>query len=57
VSFSDDRLRALLREEGFSYQRPKHTLKGKRDEAAYQRAQRELKRLKKGRFLQLAKLS
>jgi transposase len=57
VSFSDDRLRALLREEGFSYQRPKHTLKGKRDEAACQRAQRELKRLKKGRFPKLAKLS
>jgi transposase len=57
VRFSDDRLRAILREEGFSFQRPKHTMKGKRDEAAYQRAQGELKRLKKGRFPQLATLS
>jgi len=53
-SFSDDRLRRLLKEEGFSFQRPKHTLKGKRDEAAYGRAQRELKRLKKGRLRKLA---
>lgn len=57
LSFSDDRMRALLREEGFSFQRPKHTLKGKRDEVAYQQAQRQLKRLKKGRLPKLAKLS
>src|SRR5687767_6924547 len=49
TSFSEDRLRCILREEGFSFQRPKHTMKGKRDEAAYTKAQRELKRLKKGR--------
>lgn len=49
VSFSEDRLRAILREEGFSFQRPKHTMKGKRDEAAYEKARRQLKRLKKGR--------
>ena len=57
ISFSEDRLRRLLREEGFSFQRPKHTMKGKRDEGAYQKAQRELKRLKKGRLRMLATLS
>jgi transposase len=56
-SFSDDRLRRLLREEGFTFQRPKHTMKGKRDEAAYNKARRELKRLKKGRLRKLATLS
>jgi len=54
-SFSEDRLRRLLREEGFSFQRPKHTMKGKRDEAAYEQAQGELKRLKKGRLRKLAR--
>jgi transposase len=57
MSFSDERVRRLLREEGFSFQRPKHTMKGKRDEAAYETAQRRLKRLKKGRFDKLATLS
>jgi transposase len=57
TSFSEDRLRCILREEGFSFQRPKHTMKGKRDEAAYTKAQRELKRLKKGRSRMLATLS
>jgi transposase len=57
LSFSDERIRRLLREEGFSFQRPKHTMKGKRDEAAYQTAQRRLKRLKKGPFKKLATLS
>jgi transposase len=47
IALSDDRLRAILAEEGFSFQRPKHTMKGKRDEAAYVRAGRELKILKK----------
>jgi transposase len=56
-SFSEDRLRAILHEEGFSFQHPKHTMKGKRDEAAYKKAQRELKRLKKGRLPKLAMLS
>lgn len=32
----------------FSYQRPKHTLKGKRDEKAHRRAQKRLAELKKG---------
>lgn len=57
ISFSEDRLRDILHEEGFSFQRPKHTMKGKRDEAAYEKAQRDLKRLKKGRLPKLAKLS
>jgi transposase len=54
ISFGDDRLRAILREEGFSFQRPKHTMKGKRDEARYETARRQLKRLKKGRLRKLA---
>lgn len=49
IALSDDRLRAILAEEGFSFQRPKHTMKGKRDEAAYVRARDELKILKKKR--------
>jgi len=46
VRFGDDQLRRLLHEEGFSFQRPKHTLKGKRDEAAFERARQELQGLK-----------
>jgi transposase len=57
VGFSDDRLRAILREEGFSFQRPKHTMKGKRDEDQYEKARRQLKRFKKGRSSQLAPTS
>ena len=49
ITLSDDRLRAVLAEEGFSFQRPKHTMKGKRNEAAYVQAQGELKILKKKR--------
>jgi len=49
ITLSDDRLRTILAEEGYSFQRPKHTMKGKRDEAAYMRAQGELKILKKKR--------
>jgi transposase len=40
-------IRRLLHQEGFSIHRPKHTLKGKRDEAAYQKAKAQLRRLKK----------
>ena len=47
IRFSDDQLRRLLHQEGFSIHRPKHTMKGKRDEAAYQQAQKQLNRLKK----------
>jgi transposase len=46
VRFSDDQMRRLLKDEGFSFQRPKHTLKGQRDEAAFGRASQELQRLK-----------
>jgi len=46
VRFSDDQMRRLLKEEGFSFQRPKHTLKGKRDEAAFARGRQELQELK-----------
>lgn len=49
ITLSDDRLRAVLAEEKFSFQRPKHTMKGKRDEVAYERARHELKALKKKR--------
>jgi transposase len=45
--FSDDQMRRVLHQEGFSVHRPKHTLKGKRDEVAYQRAKRRLARQKK----------
>jgi transposase len=47
LRFSDDQLRRLLHRAGFSFQRPKHTLKGKRDEVAYQQARQQLNRLKK----------
>ena len=47
VRFSDDQLRRLLHKEGFSFQRPKHTLKGKRDEAAFQKAKQELQERKR----------
>jgi len=49
VAYSDDQLRRLLHQEGFSVQRPKHTLKGKRDEVEFARAKQELEGLKKGR--------
>jgi putative transposase len=48
IGFSDDQLRRLLHQEGFTVQRPKHTMKGKRDEARFQRAKGELEALKKG---------
>jgi transposase len=38
IRFSDDQLRRLLHQEGFSIHRPKHTLKGKRNEQAYKKA-------------------
>jgi len=36
-----------MHQEGFSVQRPKHTMKGKRNEAAYERAAARLRTLKK----------
>jgi transposase len=47
VGFSEDQLSRLLHRHGSSVQRPKHTIKGKRDEVAYQQAAKELDRLKK----------
>src|SRR4030067_829281 len=47
IHFSDDQLRRLLHEHGFAVHRPKHTLKGKRDETAYRKATKELAVLKK----------
>lgn len=49
IKICDDWLRRLVHAEGFVYRRPKHTLKGKRDEKAFRKAQRRLNRLKKGR--------
>jgi transposase len=47
VRFSSNQIRRLLHEEGFSVHRPKHTMKGKRDEVAYEKARKQLRRLKK----------
>lgn len=47
IYFGDDQMRRLLRQEGYSFHRPKHTMKGKRNEAAYEKARRRLRRLKK----------
>jgi transposase len=52
ISIGESRLRQLIRDEGFVYRRPKHTLKGKRDEKAFRKARHTLSRLKKGRFTQ-----
>jgi transposase len=43
--FSDDQMRRLLHQEGYSVHRPKHTMKGKRDEEAYENAKKQLRRL------------
>lgn len=47
ICFSTDQLGRLLHRHGFSFQRPKHTMKGKRDETAYEKSKAELMRLKK----------
>ena len=46
---SPERVGDHLRAMGYVYGRPKHTLAGKRNEAAHGRAHRVLRRLKKGR--------
>ena len=48
LAICNDWLRQLVHAEGFVYRRPKHTLKGKRNEQAYRRAQKKLQQLKKG---------
>lgn len=47
IRFSDDQLRRILHREGFSVHRPKHTMKGKRNEADYKKAGKQLGGLKK----------
>src|ERR1700691_4547217 len=47
IRVSTDQLGRLLRRHGFSFQRPKHTMKGKRDEAAYEKSKAQLQGLKK----------
>ena len=47
IRFSSDQLSRLLHRHGFSFQRPKHTMKGKRDEKAYRKSKVELMILKK----------
>src|SRR5262249_52964388 len=42
VGFSADQLRRLLNQEGFSNQRPKHTMRGRRNETDSERAQVQL---------------
>lgn len=49
VRASPSTVRRVLAHEQFSLQRPKHTLKGKRDEKAHGQAQEELHVLKKKR--------
>jgi transposase len=48
IIVSRDWLRRLAHAEGFVIGRPKHTLRGKRNEAEYRRARGRLGRLKKG---------
>jgi transposase len=45
IALGVDQVRRLLRRARFSVQRPKHTMRGKRDEKEFQRAQAELKDL------------
>lgn len=48
IHLSSNWVMELLKQKlGFSYQRPKHTLKGKRDEKEHRRAQKRLTELKK----------
>jgi hypothetical protein len=47
IDLSPAQIRRLLHQERFTVHRPKHTLKGKRDAAAYQKAKAQLRRLKK----------
>jgi transposase len=48
-TLSPQRVRVHLRAMGYVWARPKHTLKGRRDEAEHRKAKMELKRLKRGR--------
>jgi transposase len=48
IRVCNDWLRQLIHAEGFVYRRPKYTLKGRRNEKAFRKAQKALNRLKKG---------
>lgn len=48
-TLSPQRVRAHLRAMGYVWARPKHTLKGRRDEVEHRKAKAELARLKRGR--------
>jgi len=48
IAVSRDWLRRLVHAQGFAVGRPRHTLRGKRDEREYRRARRRLGRLKRG---------
>lgn len=48
IQMSSQRVRQLLHERGFVCRRPKHTLKGKRDERHYQKVKKQLEVLKRG---------
>jgi len=47
IHFSNDQMRRLLHQKGYLVHHPKHTMKGKRDEAANAMATKQLHRLKK----------
>lgn len=47
IELSEDQFRRILHQEAFSFQRPKHTMEGKRDEVEHDRAKVELRDLKK----------
>jgi transposase len=51
LAFSEEQLGRLLPQQGFSLQRPKHPLEGKRDEVAYEQARQELQGMKKEPWL------
>jgi transposase len=49
VRFSESQLGRVMKPEGVSFERPKHTIRGKGDEAAFQKATPKLRGLKKNR--------
>lgn len=48
IPMSPRQIRRILRDEGFSFGIPAHTLRGKRNEREHRRKQKRLQRLKKG---------
>lgn len=47
IEYSPGQLRRILKRRGFIYGRPKHTLKGKRNESKYRKGKKRVSRLKK----------